>query len=281
MFFVLSKTIGFFVWATNSCLALGLLGLLLMPTRFARVGRQLLAASVLILLFYGIWPLGIATALLIEQRFPKWGQAGGPPVDGIVVLGGAINARLSLLRGTISLNAQAERMTVIADLARRYPKARIVFSGGDAHLLLASAAEADFVLPLWESFGIARDRVVLENRSRNTAENASFSKARAEPKSGERWLLVTSALHMPRAIGAFRRAAFPVEAYPVDWRTVGWQDLVTIPGTSLAVRLATTDLAAREAFGLLIYWLTGQSSELLPGPGTPSLATAGQDDRRP
>ena len=86
------------------------------------------------------------------------------------------------------------------------------------------------MLPLWESFGIARDRVTLETRSRNTAENAAFTKALVKPKPGERWLLVTSALHMPRAIGCFRRVGFPVEAYPVDW--------TTLPRLSLAAPVA-------------------------------------------
>ena len=265
MFFVLSKTVGFFAWATNFCLALGLLGLLLLPTRFLRAGARFIAASMLILLLWGVWPLGIATALLLEQRFPRWDSSRGPP-DGIIVVGGAINARNSALRGTITLNAQAERVTVVADLARRYPNARIVFAGGDSSLLLPGAAEADFVLQLWETFGITRERVLLERESRNTVENANFSKALVNAKPGERWLLVTSALHMPRTVGVFRHAGFPVEAYPVDWRTVGWQDLLVIPGTSLATRLTTTDLAAHEAFGLLIYWLTGKSSGLLPGP---------------
>ena len=69
-------------------------------------------------------------------------------------------------------------------------------------------------------------RLTLEDRSRNTIENAVYSKALAQPKPGERWLLVTSALHMPRAMGAFRQAGFAVEAYPVDYQTNGWRDML-------------------------------------------------------
>ena len=92
-----------------------------------------------------------------------------------------------------------------------------------------------------------------------------MSKALAAPKPGERWLLVTSAHHMPRAIACFRNAGFPVEAYPVDWRTSGAGDL-TGPFRALAPGLARTDAAAHEWLGLLGYWATGRILELLPGP---------------
>ncbi len=89
-------------------------------------------------------------------------------------------------------------------------------------------AEADYLYPLLDSFGVPRERVMLENKSRNTAENAAFTKALVKPKPGERWLLVTSAQHMPRAVGCFRRVGFPVEAYPVDWHTVPRWQLATL-----------------------------------------------------
>ena len=109
----------------------------------------------------------------------------------------------------------------MAALARSFPQARIVYSGGDASLLGNQPDEAQFALPLLESFGVARARIALERRSRNTYQNAAFSKELVKPKPGERWLLVTSAHHMPRAVGCFRRVGFDVEAYPVDWRTRG------------------------------------------------------------
>ena len=135
------------------------------------------------------------------------------------MLGGAIAPRLSRRHGEPIIGEDAERIIAIAKLARDYPNARIVYTGGNGTLFGRDGAEADYLQPLLESFGIARARVTLEARSRNTAENAAFSKALLQPKPGERWLLVTSAHHMPRSIGAFRKPGFPVEAYPVDWRT--------------------------------------------------------------
>ena len=264
MFFLLSKTLGFFAVPSNIVLLLIAAGLLLLRTRVARCGRRLAVAGVLLLALAGLSPLGNALILPLEQRFPPWNGAGGAP-DGIVVLGGAIGPSLSNARGQAALNESAERVTVVAELARRFPRARIVFSGGNASLIHSAPGETAFVLPLFESFGIPRSRIELEGGSVNTLENASFTKALVQPKPGERWLLVTSAHHMPRAVGCFRRAGFAVVPYPVDWRTRGALDLV-IPFASVAGGLARTDVAVREWIGLAAYWLTGKTSELFPGP---------------
>ena len=264
MFFELSKIFGFFAVPSNLLLLIAAAGVALMFSRFARCGRRLAVTGIVLLALAGFSPLGNALMLPLEQRFPPWDASRGPP-DGIVVLGGAIGPAMSDARGEPSLNESSERMTVVADLARRFPNARILFSGGDGSLMGDSSPEAKYARPLFESFGIPRQRIELEGKSRNTAENASFSKALANPKPGERWLLVTSAHHMPRSVGCFRRAGFAVEAHPVDWRTRGAMDLFAAFG-GLSGGLARTDAAAREWIGLLAYWLTGRTSALLPGP---------------
>jgi uncharacterized SAM-binding protein YcdF (DUF218 family) len=223
-----------------------------------------MVGGLLVLAIIGLSPLGNALILPLEQSFPAWDAARGAP-DGIVVLGGAISPDVSTARNAVALNEAAERMTVVAELAQRYPAARIVFSGGSAALVFQEGTEAEFAVRLFESFGIARERIVAEDKSRNTVENAVFSKQLAIPKAGERWLLVTSAYHLPRAMGVFRQAGFPVEAYPVDWRTRGPTDAL-VPFPTLGDGLRRTDTAVREWVGLAVYWLTGRSSELFPGP---------------
>jgi uncharacterized SAM-binding protein YcdF (DUF218 family) len=116
-----------------------------------------------------------------------------------------------------------------------------------------------------EALGVAHNRITAEEQSRNTIENAVFSRLVAQPKPGERWLLVTSAYHMPRAVAAFRAAGFPVEAYPVDWRTRGPIDALT-PFGSLSDGLQRTDAAVHEWIGLLAYRLSGRTKELFPAP---------------
>lgn len=261
--FGLSKVLGFFALPSNLLIVLALAGILLMRTRFRRFGQGLLIGAILLLTILGISPVGNALMLPLEERFPKWEPKGDAP-SGIVVLGGAISPVVSAARSDVALNEAAERMTAVARLARDHPYARIVFTGGSGRLF-GGASEADFVTGLFESFGIPRDRIVLEDRARNTVENAANTKALVRPKPGERWLLVTSAHHMPRSVGIFRKAGFPVEAYPVDFRTRGSADL-TDPFGSLASGLARTDTAVREWAGLVVYWLTGRTSELFPGP---------------
>src|SRR5262249_8614999 len=249
---------------SNLIVSIGVLGLLLQPTRFSRAGRRLALAALGLLAILGLTPVGNALMLPLEQRFPPW-DAPGPAPTAVVVLGGALSPHLPAARKEAARNQAAERLTVAAELARRYPDLRIVFTGGSPSLLFDDGIEAEFAARAFESLGVAPARIELEQRSRNTVENAIFSKAIAQPKPGERWLLMTSAYHLPRSIGVFRKAGFAVEAYPVDWRTAGPEDALR-PFPTVGDGLRRTDTAVREWVGLAAYWLTGKSSELFPAP---------------
>jgi uncharacterized SAM-binding protein YcdF (DUF218 family) len=150
-------------------------------------------------------------------------------------------------------------------LARQFPHARIVFSGGSGKLMETPVAEAPFAARLLQQFDLDGGRVVLDSASRTTSENAEFVRHLVGSTPSGRWLLVTSAFHMPRSVGVFRAAGFDVEAYPVDWRTRGWID-VAKPFSKLSAGLARSDVAVHEWVGLLIYWLAGRSQVLLPAP---------------
>ena len=262
MFSFLSKALGFFTLPSNFFIAIGLVGLVLLCTRFTRVASWLVVTSVVLIALCGLSPLGNALILPLEQRFPAWDASHGPP-DGIVVLGGVILPGVSQERGAISFNDAAARITATAELARRYPNARIIFSSG--HVFADEPAEAGLAVQELVALGVAADRITAEEQSRNTVENAVFSRLIAQQKPGERWLLVTSAYHMPRAMGVFRAAGFPVEAYPVDWRTRGPDDVVQ-PFPSIADGLHQTDTAVHEWVGLVVYRLTGWTNALFPAP---------------
>lgn len=264
VFFVLSKVIGFFAQPSNFLMALGIVGVVLLCTRFRRLASWLVVTSLVLLAVAGWSPLGNVLIVPLEQRFPAWDPSRGPP-DGIVVLGGVVSPDVSQARGVVALDEAAERITAAVELARRYPKARIIFSGGSAALLFDEPPEAPFAVEEFEALGIAHDRITAEEQSRNTIENAVFSRLLANPQPGERWLLVTSAYHMPRAMAVFRAAGFDVEAYPVDWRTRGPVD-ATKPFLALGDGLRRTDTAVREWIGLVAYRLTGKTRDLFPGP---------------
>ncbi|WP_407154473.1 YdcF family protein [Bradyrhizobium sp. STM 3557] len=261
MFFVLSKTFGLLALPTNFMIVLGLIGVILTMTPFAWLGRGLMLVAIVLLAVAGFTPFGNLVLAPLEDRFPAWDAAKGAP-DGIVVLGGPIDPDLSLVHGMPVTLGGADRLIQAAALARRYPNARVLFTGGSANLISTNAKEADQAAELLVSLGVPKERLMLERQSRNTYENAVFSRAMVMPKPGERWLLVTSAYHMPRSVGLFRKAGFPVEPYPVDWRVNGIFDfeMFAVQG------LRRTDIAVREWVGLVTYRLRGRIDELFPGP---------------
>jgi len=262
MFFPLSKTLGILAIPSNLLVIIGAAGIALLPTRFRTTGCRLLVASVLVTVAVRLLPIGAALTLPLEMRFAPWTPVQGAPT-GMIVLGGAINPQVSAAHGQISLDASAERLTSAVALAREYPNARIVFSGGNAQLI-GGRAEGGFALRFLEQLGVPRDRVTIEEKSRNTAENAIYCRRLIAPKQGERWLLITTAMHMPRAVGAFRQVGFSVEPYPVDYQLTGWRALWALGSGSMGM----TDAAVHEWLGLVAYRLTGRAATLFPSPST-------------
>lgn len=247
----------------NFLIGLSLLGSLLLLTRASRLGRALLVMSAVMLAVCGFSPFGNLLLYPLESRFPAWTPSQAAP-DGIIVLGASIDVDLSTAHGAPVVTTSSDRIITTAALARKYPNARAVFTGGSPNLISSDAKEADFAAEIFESLGIDKSRLILERRSRNTYENAQFTKAMVDPKPGERWLLVTSAFHMPRSIGLFR-AGFAVEPCPVDWRVGTGSDVVSF--TDIAEDgLSRTNVAVREWLGLIAYRAAGRIDELLPGP---------------
>jgi uncharacterized SAM-binding protein YcdF (DUF218 family) len=264
VFFVLSKTLGVMVLPQNFLIGLTVLGSLLLLTRFFRLGRALVLLSALMLAVCGFGPVGNLLLYPLESRFPAWTPSQGAP-DGIVVLGASIDLNMSAAHGTPVVSTSSDRILMTAALARKYPKARVIYTGGSPNLISDDAKEADFAAGLFEGLGVDKSRLILEGRSRNTYENALFSKAMVDPKPGERWLLVTSAYHMPRSIGLFRKVGFAVEPCPVDWRVGTGRDVFSFTDAA-EDGLSRTNLAVREWLGLITYRAVGRIDELLPGP---------------
>lgn len=188
-------------------------------------------------------------------------------VDGIIVLGGAVNPWITKEWGQPSLSAGAERMTECVALAKRYPLAKLVFTGGHWGKSEDQLSEANVASAFLKQQGIPESRLILEDRATSTYQNAVYSHALVEPKEGEIWVLVTSAAHMPRAVGAFRHAGWSIVAYPVDFRTTGWKGITWPPAVGQS--LHDFDYVVREWMSLAAYWLLDQSGELLPGPRAP------------
>ena len=100
-----------------------------------------------------------------------------PPPDGIIVLGGTIRGAESAARGQ-TVFSDGERVVEAAILARRYPNARVIFSGGSGSLLVSSSNEAEEAQKLLVELGVDPSRITLEHASRNTDENARLGKTK-------------------------------------------------------------------------------------------------------
>jgi uncharacterized SAM-binding protein YcdF (DUF218 family) len=262
MSFVAGKLAWILLKPSNLLALILALGLVLGLLGRRRTGRVLIAGALAAFLAAAVLPLGAWLISPLENRFPA--PALPAHVDGIIVLGGAIEPGLSADRKSISLNGNAERLVAFAALARRYPGARLVFTGGSGNLMQPDQREGDWLGPFLDSAGIARERVTVERDSRNTDDNARMSKAIVKPQAGEAWVLVTSARHMPRSVGIFRKHGWAIIPYPADYlttRAVGWRF-----GFNLAGGLAALDAAAYEWLGLAYYRLSGRIDDWFPRP---------------
>jgi uncharacterized SAM-binding protein YcdF (DUF218 family) len=260
---------GKLVWVVlqpGNLLMLGLLaGVLLFLISRGRRGKLLVGLSALGFVLLATAPIGPAMLLALEERFPR--PAALPErVDGILVLGGAVEPALSRSYGETVFNGSVARVLAGVALARRHPEAKLGLVGGEGGFMPVGFAEARATLGFVIEQGIASARIVLEERSRSTHENAIYAKEVIRPQPGENWVLVTSAFHMPRAIASFAAAGWSVIPYPVDYKIDPNTGLR--PNFNLLDGLSATTLGGKEWAGLLGYRLLGWTRELFPAPAT-------------
>lgn len=256
LFFILSKL----VWAliapgTWLVVGLGLVVLGLWRGR-PRLARRAAWATLGFVLLVSLVPVGQILLRPLESRYPV-----APPMPvpaGIIVLGGGERIDSSARWGRPELNDGADRFTAALALAHRYPKARVIFTGGSGAVRDSGSAAtgASVARDFFAEQGLAAERLILEPRSRNTTENASHSFALIRPGPGDHWVLVTSAFHMPRAMESFTRAGWSgLTPWPVDFRSA---DLRSRLNWSFVENLQVLDTALHEYLGLLVYRVTGR-----------------------
>jgi uncharacterized SAM-binding protein YcdF (DUF218 family) len=262
--FWLSKTFWIVIAPSNLALIAAVVGAILLWTRWRAMGRWLVSLGIVVLVALAVLPIGAWLGWPLENRFATPDPM-PTQVDGIILLGGASNVSQTRARGFVSVNEAADRMIAFVDLAQRYPDARLAYTGGTGSLRPEAMREADVARMALRTMGLDVDRVVFERESRNTFENAQNLKPLIEPKAGETWLLIMSALNMPRAAGVFRAADWPVIPYPVD-HAYG----VEPPGVSLdwdlAGRANSAQRVLREWIGLVVYRVLGRTDALFPEP---------------
>tara|TARA_Y100001936_G_scaffold253894_1_gene322086 strand:- start:17035 stop:17841 length:807 start_codon:yes stop_codon:yes gene_type:complete len=262
--FVVSKIFWLIGNPANVFVFLLMLGTLLSFTRFRRVGRRLIVFATAIIVFFTIFPIGGWLSEHLENRFPANPEI-PPNIAGIIVLGGTINQHITATRKQPSISNGGARFTEFIYLARQFPNARLIFSGGSGSLVDQSAKEADAAKLFFDRMGMDDGRVLYERKSRNTLENAEFSRALANELFNQKWVLVTSAIHMPRAVGVFRNSGWNILPYPVGHLTDGNTSFQV--GFHALTGLTSMNRSAREWLGLLVYWILGRTDTFFPAPG--------------
>ena len=263
LLFYLSKIFWFLIQPLNLAIFLLAFSLLVGWFGWRKFGGFTAFLAFLILAVSAWTSLGALMLTPLEERFQR--PPLPPRVAGIVVLGGGLEGAINLARGGYDVNSGGDRFIEAAALARRYPEAKIVISGGTGTLVLDGEGDADTAPKLFEALGIPASRLILEKESRNTYENVENIRQLVSPAPNETWLLVTSAFHMPRSVGLFRKAAFPVLPWPVDYRTSGNEGLGVMRDNP-ADSLQTTTMAIREWIGLIAYKFVGRIDSVFPGP---------------
>ena len=263
MFFTLSKILWWIVEPSNAVALAVVAATVLLLLRRTRTARALFLAVAAFMLAVTILPLPQLLIVPLEQRFARPDPLPAR-VDGIVLLGGAQVPTMTAAYGTPQLNGAANTVTSFMWLARRYPQAKLVFTGGSGDILNQHLREADTLRLFLAQQGFDDRRVIYEAVSRNTHENATLSKPLADPKPGETWILVTQAMHMPRSMGAFRHAGWDVTPYPEVYRY--GRRIVFDPYPHVGHSLALFGAGLREWIGLAAYRLTGRTDALFPAP---------------
>jgi uncharacterized SAM-binding protein YcdF (DUF218 family) len=265
--FVLSKIFAFLIQPSTLIWVLLIMGLArarsLRPL-VRQQGLRLASAAATLLLLIGVTPASSWLLIPLEQRFSDV-PVGSLDYAAIIVLGGGEDGRGSVHRGELQVNEAGDRITTAAALAVRLPAARLILTGTTASLIDSVPGTTGAVRDHFLAIGIDPARLVLEDRSRNTYENATLTRTIVTPKPGERFLLVTSAAHMPRSVGVFRQAGFDVVPYPTDYRTNYPADIFHTFG-SIPAGLKRFDEATKEWIGLIAYRVLGRSASFFPGP---------------
>ena len=219
---------------------------LVLTRRYRRAGIAFAVLTALLLVGVGVVPSHIWLLRPLEHRFDS--TALPAHVDGILTLGGGSEDNVRLAR--------------VAMLARRFPNARLVYSGGDGELIdnrpdVSAAYARRFLLAL----GTDPSRITLEGKSRNTFEDIAFTQRIVQPRSGETWLLATSGYQLPRAVEIANRLGWKLLPLPTNHVTsaTGIDGIFDVPEN-----IHHFDVAIREWIGLLVYRWSGRSAQAGP-----------------
>ena len=261
IFFYLSKIIWAFISPDSLLLILILATLYLLFLKKYKTATKLLTFVSIILIIIALFPIGKWMLYPLETRF-QTNPTLPEKIDGIIVLSGAEAARLSSVWNQVELGGAVERSLYFLSLAKKHPKAKLIFIGGSGSMLEQNLKEADVAKKLYQQQGFDTNRIVFERKSRNTFESAINGTELIQPVKNEKWLLITTAWHMPRSVSVFCKAGWSVIPFPVD-HSVDKDNIFTIE-FNLLDNLRTLKTAIKEWVGLFAYYVTGKTTAIYP-----------------
>lgn len=262
-FFKFSKLFWYAAAPDSILVALLLLVCLLLWLGAYKKARALFTFLLVIIIAITIFPVGEWVIYPLEKRFMPLGSI-REPVDGIIMLGGAEEILESFSWKQEEVNHSSERFFAFIHLMKKYPGAKHVYAGGTGSLKYQELKGSEIARRLFLSQGIDPSGIIFEAQSRNTYENALFSKKILNPGPHENWILITSSFHMPRAYGIFTKLGWHVIPYPVDHLTN--PDMSCRMTLNFSGNLRLLKNGMHEWAGLAAYYLTGKTPVLFPGP---------------
>lgn len=262
MFYVFSKLFWIFAQPLSLIFLSIVAGLILAVSGFSRLRNLVLGLGAVFAFFAIFSNVGALLIAPLEQHYARPTQI-PPQTYGAIVLGGGVDAFIAKAYESYELNAAGDRLVEALRLATVDPDLKILVTGGVGELSQDGDGDGVAAQRLFGAFGLNAKRFLFETRSRSTFENAVDSKALLGPETERKWLLVTSAFHMPRALKTFEAQGFNVVPWPVDYRAA--------PNPSLAfdfekgvTQLSVFTLALHEWAGLFAYWISGKIASFWP-----------------
>lgn len=259
LFLIASKIAWFFLRPETLLVLLFALPMVLLCSGRTEAARRILALAISVTIVIGLFPVGNLLLNPLERAYAAHPEITDP--QGIIVLGGMEHIAPEHVGGFAQVNDAAERLIATIELARRFPEAKVLFSGGKVALSPVAQGAFEIGPDILRQLGLPEERLIIEGQSRSTAENAKLARELV-PDTGRPWVLVTSAWHMPRALGAFCAAGWrDLIPYPVDYR--GGAVLSNIEW-NLAGHLNALNAGAKEWIGLLAYRTTARTKTFFP-----------------
>ena len=215
----------------------------------------------LLLLFIFIFPTGNYLIHILEKKYNQdTNLSNFEKIDGLLILGGSTDPYLSHIYNQIIFMGSAERLFESTRIIKQFPNAKVIFSGGSNKLINNNYTESDNAKQFFNEMDISQNKIIYENKSRNTFENIFLSKQISNYKKGEVWIVISSAYHLNRAILVAEKLDWKLLPYATDFQQP--KKINFFPNFNLFSNLAAIQLASHEWVGLIAYYLMGRISKI-------------------